>query len=226
MLIMSLTDQELRDHLSKGYLVPIHYSAAAAIEEGGVFNFTNPKRQLFAHLARGSHTELPDDLVWCESHDHIKAARIMVEDKQGGLEAYSRMLLCIGFLERIKGVPEFVSDKAVESFVLELFQRLFPGKQVDSRTKVCELFPADRSFIVKAIGQPIEQKFGLQDLGFAGGLPQHDYLFLDADAERRFAEKYPEERVCCESFLLQDFVSMVYDLLRISQDLPIYLPRT
>lgn len=65
------------------------------------------------------------------------------------------------------------------------------------------------------IGKPIEERFGLEQLGISCGLSSHRFRLPNKEAKDAFYQKYPHTHRESDEFTLHRLCTMMYDLVRI-----------
>lgn len=124
-----------------------------------------------------------------------------------------------------KGVPTI---KEVEEFMCELFECTSPfkgerkGLSVTLDTLCCDFFPPIFKALSMQIGEPIEERFGLEQFNFKLKLrtSYHDFANLGEYSEAFYA-KYPKKEILSLNYPLRKFAEMIYDLCLIKNHMSI-----
>ena len=115
----------------------------------------------------------------------------------------------------------------IEIYLLNLFkgQRSCRGETkgwlIGNDIPCHDFFHSDVDGQALCIGEPIEEKFGLQDFNFKWGMSHHNFGKMLGETEKSFYEKYPIEELPTKKRTLKRFAEMIYDLIRIKNGLEI-----
>ena len=94
------------------------------------------------------------------------------------------------------------------------------GQLVTADTPCHACFHADIDAVDYAIGQPIRERFDLQEVMGRFSMGSHSYT-LPEGSRAAFKGKYPQTRIGSREFTLRVLAGMVQDLIRIRHGLPI-----
>ncbi|OGD23438.1 hypothetical protein A2Z10_00475 [Candidatus Azambacteria bacterium RBG_16_47_10] len=89
-----------------------------------------------------------------------------------------------------------------------------PCRLIFSKKRDCETKKTIERHIDHEIGKPIEERFGLEQLGVSYGFSSHKFR-LNEEAKDAFYRKYPEAFRRSDAFTLWHLMNMTYDLVHI-----------
>lgn len=124
-------------------------------------------------------------------------------------------------------LEDMPTKDGIEIYLLNLFkgQRSCRGETkgwlIHNDTPCHDFFHSDIDGQALCIGEPIEEKFGLQSFDFKWGMSCHSFSKGLGESEKAFYRKYPAEELPTEKYTLKRFAEMIYDLIRIKNGLEI-----